>query len=123
MSGEALRGRKVLVVEDDALIAMLIEDVLTERGATVQGPIGDAVAALRAAEDSECDLALLDVHLGPGSSAEVARRLRDRGVPVAFVTGYGRGGLPEAFRDAPILGKPFRDDDLLRVVQTALAGG
>jgi DNA-binding response OmpR family regulator len=121
MSGEALRGRKVLVVEDDALIAMLIADVLTERGATVDGPIGDPKAALRAADESSCDLALLDVHLGRGSSAEVATRLRARGVPVAFVTGYGRGGVPESFAAAPVLAKPFRDADLVRVVETALA--
>ena len=121
MSGDALRGRKVLVVEDDALIAMLIADVLTERGATVEGPVGDASAALRAADESSCDLALLDVHLGRGSSAEVAARLRARGVPVAFVTGYGRGGLPGAFRDAPVVAKPFRDADLVRVVETVLA--
>jgi DNA-binding response OmpR family regulator len=116
MSGEALRGRKVLVVEDDALIAMLISDVLTERGAIVDGPVGTAKAALQAAGASTCDLALLDVHLGRGSSAEVAALLRARGVPVAFVTGYGRSGLPETFQDAPIVAKPFRDADLVRVV-------
>jgi CheY-like chemotaxis protein len=121
MAGDALRGRRVLVVEDDALIAMLIEEVLTEWGASVQGPIGDAAAALRAAEESDCDVALLDVHLGRGSSADVARRLCGRGVPVVFVTGYGRRGLPEAFGDAPVLGKPFRDEDLVRMVEQALA--
>ncbi|MGD9510819.1 MAG: response regulator [Geminicoccaceae bacterium] len=123
MAGDALRGRKVLVVEDDALIAMLIEDVLTESGATVQGPIADEATALRAAEDSECDLALLDVHLGRGSSAAVARRLGGRGVPVVFVTGYGRHGLPEPFAGAPMLGKPFRDEELVRMVERVLADG
>ena len=121
MAGEALRGRRVLVVEDDALIAMLIEEVLTERGATVDGPVGDAAQALRAAGESACDLALLDVQLGRGSSVEVARRLCGRGVPVVFVTGYGRRGLPEAFADAPVLGKPFRDEELVRLVEQVLA--
>ncbi len=122
MAGDALRGRRVLVVEDDALIAMLIEEVLTERGVTVQGPIGDAATALRVAEDSDCDLALLDVHLGQGSSESVAVRLCGRGVPVVFVTGYGRHGLPKAFADAPVLGKPFRDEDLVRMIERVLAG-
>lgn len=122
MAGDALRGRRVLVVEDDALIAMLIEEVLTERGATVQGPIGDAATALRVAEESDCDLALLDVHLGHDSSESVAVRLCGRGVPVVFVTGYGRRGLPEGFADAPVLGKPFRDEELVRMIEQVLAG-
>ena len=63
MAGERLRGRRVLVVEDDALIAMLIEEVLREHGATVSGPLGEPEAALRAAESEPCDLALLDVNV------------------------------------------------------------
>lgn len=122
MAGERLRGRRVLVVEDDALIAMLIEEVLREHGAVVCGPLGEPEAALRAAETEPCDLALLDIHLGRTSSAGIAQRLRARGVPLAFVTGYGRGGLPEAFQDAAVLGKPFRDEDLVRLAESLLAG-
>lgn len=122
MAGERLHGRRVLVVEDDALIAMLIEEVLREQGAAVCGPLGEPVAALDAARSEPCDAALLDVHLGRGSSAAIAEQLRARGVPLAFVTGYGRGGVPEAFRDAPVLGKPFRDEDLVRAVEGLLAG-
>jgi CheY-like chemotaxis protein len=117
----AVAGRRILVVEDDVLIAMLIEDLLREHGAMVVGPVDDLDEALRLAALGGHDAAVLDVNLGGRPSAPLAARLRAAGTPFLFVTGYGRAGLPDGFADAPVLGKPFRDGDLLGLLGDLLA--
>lgn len=113
MSRESLR---ILLVEDEMLVAMLLEDMLTESGHTVIGPVAKLDQAVEAARNESIDLAILDVNLQGHEVFPVAEALAARQIPFVFSTGYGAGGLPEAWRQRPTLQKPFRRDDLYRVI-------
>jgi len=112
---------RVLVVEDETLVALILEDMLAELGHTVIGPISAVSAGLEMAQrqDVDIDIAILDLNLKGASSLPVANALKARGIPVVFSTGYGRNGLPEAFRDAPFLQKPFQQVDIEEVIAAA----
>ncbi len=121
MANSKLQGRRVLVVEDEMMIAMLVEDMLAELGCAVVGPAHALDAALEIAlTDSAIDAALLDVNLGGKPVFPVADALREKGVPAIFSTGYGDAGLRDADRGAPVLQKPFRAGDLARALSEAL---
>lgn len=115
---ESLSGLRILLVEDEAMIAMLVEDMLTDSGATVVGPAGGVKAALDAISAHEIDGALLDVNLGGEQSFDVADALAERSIPFIFVTGYGGQGVRERYPDAPTLQKPFVTSDLERALTT-----
>lgn len=108
----SLQGLRVLVVEDEMLVSMLLEDMLTDCGCEVVGPAADVDAALDLATSAQIDAAILDLNLGGRRSFPVAEALRDRGVPYAFASGYGESGLNEEHRNTPVLQKPFRQADL-----------
>lgn len=99
---------RVLVVEDESLIAMLVEDGLETLGYEVVGPVGTVDAALRIVEQTPFDLALLDINLGGKQSFPIAEALESRGIPYVFLTGYDRSSLPLAFQHRFGLQKPFR---------------
>ncbi len=106
------------------MVAMFIGDVLADLGCVVVGMASRAEEAIALVEAREIDAAVLDINLGHGhTSYPVAEVLARRGVPFAFVTGYGVQGLREDYRDRPILAKPFRNRDLERVMATLLGGG
>ena len=107
-----LAGQRILVVEDDMLIAVLIEQTLQELGCVVVGPVGKLEAALRLAVSEALDAAILDVNIRGGLVYPVAGQLRTRGVPFALASGYGDWALPEAFRYQPRLTKPFTCEEL-----------
>ena len=107
-----LAGLRVLVVEDDMLIAIYITEVLQDLGCVVVGPVSKLDAALRIADDEAMDAAILDVNIRGGHVFPVAERLRARGVPFALASGYGDWALPEAFRNQPRLTKPFTYEEL-----------
>lgn len=112
-----LAGRRVLVVEDEALVSMLIEQMLEDLGCVVVGPATTIASALALAEGSEpIDMALLDVNLSGEHVFPVAEALAKRGVPFAFSTGYGEGGLPEEWRGRPTLQKPYTFDDVIEAL-------
>lgn len=116
-----LHGRRVLVVEDETMIAMLVEDMLDELGCAVVGPAHALDVALALAKtETDLDAALLDVNLAGQSVFPVADALRAKGVPAVFSTGYGEVGLKGHYRDAPVLQKPFRAGDLERALTAAL---
>jgi len=117
-----LGGRRVLVVEDEPLLAMEIESELADAGAAVVGPAGTLEAAARLIEAEAFDAALLDANLAGRPVGTLAAALDARGVPFAFASGYGVSGLPEGFRDRPLLGKPFSAEALLALVGRLLAG-
>ena len=113
-------SRKVLVVEDDALIAMLLEDMLAELGFEVVGPATRLRGALELAERQSFDIAILDVHLGSEQSFPVADVLRLRGIPFIFATGYGADGLNAGYRQTVTLQKPFESRQLESAISRAL---
>jgi CheY-like chemotaxis protein len=116
-------GRRILVVEDEMMIAMLVEDMLSELGCAVVGPAHALDTALELARtELGLDAAVLDVNLAGESVFAVADALREKGVPAIFSTGYGDAGLREVDRGAPVLQKPFRAHDLARALGEALGG-
>ena len=108
---EALQGVKVLVVEDEYLVATLMEDMLESAGCVVAGPIPRLAQALDAASSEAYDVAVLDVNLAGERVYPVADILAQRNVPFVFVTGYGV--LPGEYANRPRLCKPFKMADLL----------
>jgi CheY-like chemotaxis protein len=115
-----LRGKRVLLVEDESLVAMLVEDMLLDLGAEVDVAMR-LPDAMKLAEGGQYHLAVLDVNLGGGQrSDEVADALKSRGIPFLFATGYGERGLAERHRRVTTLQKPYRAGDLWAAVKQAL---
>lgn len=108
-----LDGVRVLVVEDEYLVAILIEEILESAGCVVSGPISRLPEALDAVDHDDFDAAVLDVNLAGERIDPVAEALSRRNVPFVFVTGYGEGVLPREFAERPRLCKPFRMAELL----------
>jgi CheY-like chemotaxis protein len=113
----AERRLRILVVEDEMLVAMNIEDMLLELGHEVAGLASRLGPALALARDSRFDAAMLDVNLAGEPSFPVADLLIERGIPFLFATGYGRQGMNERYRDHPMLQKPFRAEELGRALR------
>jgi CheY-like chemotaxis protein len=111
----------ILVVEDEPLVAMAVADCVTDAGCRVLGPIGDLSEALKTARTGKFDAALLDANLGGKNVDELATSLAQAGIPFAFVTGYGRDILPDAFRHVTVLTKPYDDDELKQVIREMVA--
>jgi len=112
----------VLLVEDEPLVALEIEAHLLDLGCEIVGPAATVAAARELIETYRCDAALLDANLGGRRVDELAARLRDRGVPFAFATGYGREAAPARFADIPVLTKPFSIGELLSVLSSLIEG-
>lgn len=112
----SIRNKRILVVEDEPLVAMDLVATLKEEGCEVVGPAGNIESATILMERAGFDAALLDANLGGRAADELAVALTRLQVPFAFVTGYGRDGLPEAFRHAPLIGKPYARGELLSVL-------
>ncbi|MDF2764668.1 MAG: putative response regulator, CheY family [Rhodospirillales bacterium] len=116
-------GARVLVVEDESLVAMMLSDMLEDLGCRVIGPVGSRAGALELVGDGlHLDLALLDVNLGGEHAYDVADALAGRAVPFVFVSGYGISGIDPRFAHAPVLAKPFQPAALARVIGDALSG-
>jgi len=105
-------GRRVLVVEDELMIRMLLDDMLGDLGYTVAGEAARIDEAMVLAQKGEFDLAILDVNLSGQSISPVVEVLLARGLPFVFATGYGHGGVPESYRAHPTLQKPFQLETL-----------
>jgi DNA-binding response OmpR family regulator len=111
MDGNAER-RRILIVEDDYLIASWLAEALETAGWQVVGPIGHLAAALDSARSEACDAAVLDVNLGGRAVYPVAEALDERKVPFIFMSGYGVKTLPCRFAKRPRLSKPFKPAEL-----------
>jgi len=118
-----LMGKRILVVEDDYLIARYVADLLEDAGATVCGPVARVAEALAVMvrDGAALDAAVLDVNLNGETSYPVADALKRHGVGFVFTTGYGEGALHEAYREFPRCEKPFRGEELLAVLAEVAA--
>jgi CheY-like chemotaxis protein len=111
-----MAAKRILVVEDEFLIALDIAGALEQGGLVVIGPLASISDALEALKQEVVDGALLDANLGGQPVGRIADALLARKVPFAFVSGYGRDQLPSQHRGAPLVRKPFTGADLLAVV-------
>jgi CheY-like chemotaxis protein len=116
---DAHRSR-ILVVEDEPLVAMLLEDMLLDLGYEVVGPALRLEKAIEMAETLAFDAAILDVNLGDSRSYCIAKRLGARGIPYAFATGYGSSGLEEDA--APVVHKPYQQWEIETVLRRLIDG-
>jgi len=122
-STRALIGKRILVVEDEPLIAMTLIDDLSDLGCRVLGP-AHAVAQARALIDTEeFDAALLDGNLSGQRVDEIAAALRQKGKPFVFVTGYGREALPAGFRHVRVVEKPFTREQIAEALTSQFTDG
>jgi DNA-binding response OmpR family regulator len=111
---------RILIVEDEMTIAMLIEDMLTDLGHEVAGLAMRLPQAVNLAATTSLDFAILDINLDGRMSFPVADILRERGVPFIFASGYGSAGLNEVYRGStPVVRKPFRLGDLKLAIERA----
>jgi len=113
-------SRRILIVEDEPLVAMHLEDLLIALGHAVVGLATRIDKALILARDGDIDFAILDVNVAGTQSFSVASILRQRGIPFIFATGYGVEGLIDGYRDELALRKPYQEEDLESVIQQAL---
>ena len=111
-----VRPRRVLVVEDEVIVGMLLEDMLGELGCEVAAISTHLEDALQLARTLDIDLAILDVNLRGTQSFPVAEVLANRGVPFLFATGYGATILKPPYSGTPTLQKPFQLDDLRQIL-------
>jgi PAS domain S-box-containing protein len=115
-----LHGKRILLIEDEPLVAMDVESTLTAAGCKVVGQAATLERAKLLIEEADCDAALVDVNLAGQPVDELATLLTRKNRPFAFVTGYGREALPAGFRGAVVLGKPFGADQLRATVEVLL---
>ncbi len=120
MIGQSLRGRRLMIVEDEFLVAMLLEGILEDEGAVIVGPFGRVPPAIEAAEQAELDLAVLDVNVAGEKVYPVAEALARRGVPFLLLSGYGDTAAPD-HPDWPVCSKPFERKVLLERLSLLLA--
>jgi CheY-like chemotaxis protein len=121
MASEAKAGRRVLVVEDESMIRMLLDGMLADIGYTMTAEAGALGEAMALAQREEFDVAILDVNLHNEPITPVVEILIERGLPFVFATGADLRGVPQAYRARPTLQKPFRIEALQRALQAVVA--
>lgn len=124
MAGETDEGgiaqSRILIVEDEPLIALMLADMLADLGYQVAASVTQVAEALTVLTDVTIDIALLDVNIGAQKIDPVADLLAARGTPFIFTTGYGNAGVPANYADRAILQKPFHINDLEKILQNEL---
>lgn len=111
----------ILLVEDEALIRMMLVDMVEELGHRVVAVAGTVDAARSLAEIEEYDLAILDINLQGLNVRPVAEAVTDRGLPLCFLTGYGPRGVPDGFNELAVLDKPCTPEALKRTIDSVLS--
>ena len=109
----SLAGLRILLVEDEFLVSLLIEDILENEHCTIVGPFDRFDPALEAARSVEIDVAILDVNLAGTRSYPVAEVLTERNIPFVFLSGYGSDAVPSDHPEWAVCSKPFRPSDLV----------
>ena len=120
-SGKTVASKRVLVVEDELMIRMLLEGMLTDIGHSMVAEAGRIEEALTLAKEAEFDIAVLDVNLHGKPITPVVEVLVARGLPFVFASGFGQQGVPEPYRDSPTLQKPFQSEALAKAIEQAAA--
>jgi CheY-like chemotaxis protein len=115
-------GGSVFLVEDEVMIRMMVADMLDELGYSVAAEAGEINEAIKLAQSTEFDIAILDVNVNGKVISPVAELIKARNRPFIFATGYGSAGLPEEYRDRPALQKPFQIETLGKMIDSALKG-
>jgi CheY-like chemotaxis protein len=116
-----MMGQRVLVLDDEMLVAMMLEDMLAELDYEVVGPFGTLEEALAAVATERLDCAIIDLNLGRGVlSTPVAEALRARGVPFLLATGYGANEQTDQMGHSGLLGKPFSTSDVQDAIKALL---
>lgn len=113
-------ARRVLIVEDEMFVAILLEDMLSELGYEIAGMASRVATALPLIGSLDFDFAILDVNLAGEMSFPIADAIAERGLPYLFASGYGRQGIIPAHSHRPVLSKPFSSGDLQSAIATAL---
>jgi CheY-like chemotaxis protein len=121
-SGDSPATKRILVVEDELMIRMLLQDMLDELGYTIAAEAAHLDEAIEVAKTAEFDVAILDVDLNGKTITPVAEVLATRGMPFVFTTGYGEHALPDAYRNRPILKKPYQINGLSQILERTLNG-
>jgi CheY-like chemotaxis protein len=115
-----LSGLRLLVVEDESHVAMLIEDMLADMGCHVVASVARVSEAIKLIETTDIDVAVLDVNVAGEKVFPVAEKLQDRKIPFVFATGYGADGVREDFRAHPVVPKPFPQSQLQKALIKAI---
>jgi CheY-like chemotaxis protein len=114
-----LNGKRILVVEDEPIVAMMIEQMIEDMGAQTVGPAASLEQALDLAATADVHVAILDLNLNGQRTSEVAKTLKQRGVPFIFATGYGSAGGQDLGQKA-VLQKPFQMHQFVTALSDAL---
>jgi len=122
MAGIRPAGCSVFLVEDEVMIRMMVADMLQELGHSVAAEAGEIGEAVKLAQSTEFDLAILDVNVNGKVITPVAELINARNRPFIFATGYGSSGLPPEYRDRPALQKPFQLETLAQMINSAMKG-
>jgi CheY-like chemotaxis protein len=117
---KTVAGMRVFIVEDELMIRMLLDGMLTDLGHTVAAEAGTIEEALTLAKQADFDVALLDVNLNGKPINPVVEILIERGLPFVFASGYGQRGVPEAYQASPTLQKPFQVEALAKALEAAV---
>jgi CheY-like chemotaxis protein len=123
MESQIFSGLRVLVVEDEMLVSLLIEEMLIDHHCAIVGPFATVPEAVNAARQEAIDVALLDVNIGGAKVYPVADALSARRIPFLFLSGYGQSAIPEGRPDWRVCSKPFREEDLIGMLREQLGRG
>ncbi len=115
-----VKPASIFLVEDEAIIRMMLSEMMYDLGHVVVAEAGSLAAARPLAETAEFDLAILDINIDGFNIQPIAEIIERRGLPFLFVSGYGAAGLPETFRDRPVLDKPCSFQNLKQSVDLLL---
>jgi len=123
----ALKGQRILVAEDEVLVAMMMEDTIIDAGGMVLGPVvsvHDALSLLDAAQaDGGVSAAVINLRLGQHSTTRLADALTEQGVPFIYATGYGTHHDLDAHQEVPVLDKPYNPAELVESLESLLSCG
>lgn len=118
----SLKGLNILAVEDEMMVAMMLEDLLEDAGCNVV-IAGHLEQALKLAQERDLDAAVLDENLHGMCSYPVAEALSARAIPFIFATGYGESNLRESYPGRPVIGKPYRGRDVIAALEAVISEG